>query len=95
MRSGAGWRECGEGGDEALAGGEDGGGVVFGGVAEILFGRAAGGVGGREATLAGAESGDEPGVRAPGRDGDDAGSRAGQMCRVGEGVSGGRVGCGR
>ena len=73
---GRGLAGLGDGGDEAVAGGEDGGRVVFGGIAEVLFGRTAGGVGGREAPLPRAEAGDEPRVLAPGRDSDDAGSTA-------------------
>jgi len=73
---GCGFAGFGEGGDEAVAASEDGGGVVVWGVAEVLFGRAAGGVGGGETSLAGAETGDEPGVLAPGGDGDDAGGGA-------------------
>ncbi len=62
-----------EGRDEAVAGGEDDGGVVLGGVAEVLFGRAVVGVGGGEACLTGAEAGEEPGVGGEGWDGDVAG----------------------
>jgi hypothetical protein len=79
----------GEGGDQALAGGEDGGRIVLWGVAEVLFGRAAGGVGGRETTLAGAEPSNQPGVRAPAGDGDDA--RVGSA--AGDGQAGGRERC--
>ena len=56
-----------------MARGEDGGGVVFGGIAEVLFGRAYGSVGGGEASLTGTEGGNEPGVRGEGGDGHHAG----------------------
>ena len=62
----------GENGDQAMARGDDRGGIVFRGVAKILFGRAAGGIGGRQTALAGAEAGGEPRVSGPGGDGDDA-----------------------
>ena len=70
---GGGLAGSGKGGDEPVAGGEDGDGVVVGGVAEILFRGAVGGVGGGEASLAGAEGGEEPGVGGEGGDGDVAG----------------------
>ncbi len=70
---GGGLAGAGEGGDEAVEGGEDGGGVVFWGIAEILFGGAVGGVGGGEASLASAEGGEKPGVSSEGGDGDVAG----------------------
>ncbi len=81
---GGGLAGLGESHDEAVAGGEDGGWIVFRGVAEILFGGAVVGVGSGEASLTGAEGRDEPRVGGEGWDGDEAGG-GGASC-VGWGV---------
>ena len=87
-----------DGGDEAAAGFEDRGGVVLGGVAEVLLGRASGGVGGGLAALAGAETSEEPGVGLPIGDGDYArasgsgGGRAAASAEACGGRDGGRLG---
>ena len=73
---GGGLAGFGEGCDEASTGGEDSGRIVFGGVAEVLFRRAACGVSGGEASLASAKAGDEPWILGPRGDGDEAGSGA-------------------